>query len=534
MREKTRRRSRSRSEWLSREEGTIIKDWGGRLPVALIYPNSYYLGMSNLGIHAIYSLLNSYSNVVCERVFRERDHSEKNLHPLSLESQRPLADFAVLAFSISYELDYFNVVRILKASGIPLYAADRDESHPLVIAGGPCITANPMPLSPFFDGLCIGEAEAILPTMLPILFDSISDERNELLKTLASLPGVYVPAYYSGTPVIRQWARNLDDFPATSIILTPDTELGDLYLIEVERGCNWSCRFCLVSTAFSPMRFRSADNIIEQAKRGLKYRRRIGLVGPAVSDHPQIVEILSRLRQMGAGLSISSLRIGSLTPNILREIAKGGVRSIVLAPDAGSRRLRQVIKKGISEEDILKSIEMVAEHRIKQLKLYFMVGLPSETDEDVKEIIDLALAAKNILDRRQSGTRITLNIAPFVPKASTPFQRLPMAPLQILNRRLSMLKKSLSPKGIKPKCESPAWSQVQGVLSRGDANVAKVLANIEEVTLSGWRKAVEKCHLESDFYVQQRWDTAQELPWAAIDSGAKAAHLESKLNKALS
>ncbi|GAG92426.1 unnamed protein product, partial [marine sediment metagenome] len=178
---------------LSREQGTIIKDWGGRIPIALIYPNSYYVGMSNLGVHTIYSLLNSYSEVVCERAFWGKDSSIQQLTPLCLESQRPLSDFAVLAFSVTYEVDYFNVVQILKASGIPLYAADRDERHPVVIAGGACITANPMPLSPFFDCLCIGEAEPILPAMLSVLSEGIRGKRDELLKALAALPGLYVP-----------------------------------------------------------------------------------------------------------------------------------------------------------------------------------------------------------------------------------------------------------------------------------------------------------------------------------------------------
>ncbi|MFC2001814.1 radical SAM protein [Chloroflexota bacterium] len=535
--DKTRKARNSKvrfSERLSREEGTIIKDWGGRLPIALIYPNSYYLGMSNLGIHTIYGLLNSYGNVVCERAFWEKESRDKKLPPLSIESRRPLSDFAVLAFSVSYELDYFNVVQILKASGIPLYATDRDERHPLVIAGGPCLTANPMPLSPFFDCLCIGEAEPILPTMLPILCEGVSGNRNELLKALASLPGLYVPEHYSGNPVTRQWIKNLDEFPTTSVTLTPDTELGDLYLIEVERGCHWGCRFCLVSAAFSPMRFRSLDKLLEQAERGLDHRRRVGLVGPAVSDHPQIGELLARLRQMGAQLAISSLRISSLTSEVLREMARGGARTIALAPEAGSQRLRQIIKKGISEEDILESISKVAAAGIKQLKFYFMIGLPSETDEDIEEIIKLTLAAKDIIDRQQSGTRITLNIAPFVPKAGTPFQWLPMAPLQTLTHRLTLIKKSLSPKGIKPKCESPAWSQVQGVLARGDASLAAVLANVEEVTLSGWRRAVQKYHLDIDFYAHQRWDTGQKLPWAMIDSGAKLEHLERELSEALS
>jgi len=515
---------------LSREQGAITKDWGGKIPIALIYPNSYYLGMSNLGLHAIYKLLNSYDKVVCERAFWEKDTKQI----LSLESQRPLSDFAVLAFTISYELDYFNVIAVLKASGIPLYAADRDERHPLVIAGGPCVTANPMPLSPFFDGLCIGEAEPILPAMLPILAEGITSQRDYLLKSLAALPGVYVPQYYSGRPVVRQWAKNLDDFPVTSVIITPDTELGDLYLIEIERGCNWACRFCLVSNAFSPMRYRSLDNLIDQAREGLKYRKRIGLVGAAVSDHPQIEELVIRLRQMGADLAISSLRMKPLSDIVLGEVAKGGARTIALAPEAGSQRLRHLIRKGINEEDILESMNKVAKQGIKQLKLYFMIGLPTETEEDIQGIINLTLKCKGILDRQRPGCRIILNIAPFVPKASTPFQWLPMAELSSLNHRLSLLKKSLPSKGIIIKCDSVAWSEVQAVLARGDAKLAEVLANIEPVSLPGWRKAVEKSHLDIAFYAHQKWETSQQLPWAIIDSGTKPEKLERELTRAMS
>jgi len=348
--EKARRR-------LSRERGTIVKDWGGRTPIALVYPNSYYLGMSNLGVQAVYSLLNSYDNIVCERVFWEADN------PISLESQRPLADFAAVVFSISYELDYFNVVSILKSSGIPLYTKDRDQSHPLVIAGGPCIMANPAPLSPFFDVLAIGEAEPLVPTMLPIIVEDA--RRDEMLKSLASLAGVYVPQYYSGKPVERQWAKNLDDFPVASVVLTPDTELGDLYLIEVERGCNWGCRFCLVSQCFSPMRLRSIDSLLAQAELGLKYRKRLGLVGAAVSSYPHIEELLPKLTAMGAELSLSSLRIAPLSPVTLRELAKGGARTVTLAPEAGSQRLRRLVKKGITEDDILKAVEKVAEAGIR-------------------------------------------------------------------------------------------------------------------------------------------------------------------------
>lgn len=514
----------------SGEEGTIVKDWGGRLPVALIYPNSYYLGMSNLGIHAIYKLLNNNLRVVCERVFL--DTRDKNA-PAAIESGRPLSDFAILAFSLSYELDYFNVVNILKASGIPLFAADRDERYPLVIAGGPCITANPMPLAPFFDCLCIGEAEPILPAMLPVLFEGMGGRRDKLLQALAALPGIYVPLIPPATPVVRQWTKNLDEFTVASVVLTPDTELGDLYLIEAERGCQRGCRFCLVNTAFAPMRFCSVDKIVKHAWEGLHSRRRIGLVGPAVTDHPQISELLTGLNLLNAEISISSLRIDTLSSGIIGELARGKAQTITIAPEAGAQRLRDVINKGISEDDILAVADRIAGNRFTQLKLYFIIGLPTETDEDVEDMVKLTLAIKDRLDRRQSHMRITLNAAPFVPKASTPFQWLPMASQETLNRRLSILRSSLPLKGIKLNEESPAWSQVQGVLSRGDERLAHALADMPDISLSGWRKVVKQHQLDIDYYVNQRWDTNAKLPWGVIDSGAKTERLCGELEKAL-
>jgi radical SAM superfamily enzyme YgiQ (UPF0313 family) len=217
---------------------------------------------------------------------------------------------------------------------------------------------------------------------------------------------------------------------------------------------------------------------------------------------------------------------------VLRELARGRARTVTLAPEAGSQRLRHMIKKGISQDDVLKAIEMVAEQGMKQVKLYFMIGLPSETDEDIEKITDLSLDCKRLLDSRQPGSRLSLNIAPFVPKAGTPFQWLPMTRPAILNHRLSRLKKSLMPRGIKIKAESPAWSQVQGVLARGDAQLAEVLANIEEVSLAGWRRAAARYYIDIDFYAHQRWDIRQKLPWDVIDSGIRAGYLELELERA--
>jgi radical SAM superfamily enzyme YgiQ (UPF0313 family) len=486
--------------------------------------------MSNLGVHSVYSIFNNNIRTVCERVFL--DTTEKNA-PAAIESGRPLTDFAVLAFSISYELDYFNVISILKAAGIPLLAAERDFTHPLIIAGGPCVTANPMPLARFFDAFCIGDAEPIIPAMLPVFFQDIGSPRTTLLNSLSTIPGIYVPQMPSANPVARQWAKDLNDFYTRSVVLTEETELGDSYLIEAERGCPRGCRFCLVNSAYAPMRFREAGRILKQAWDGLNHRRRIGLVGPAVTDHPQLGEILAGLNRLKAEIAISSLRIDALSDSIINELAKGKTQTITIAPEAGSQRLRDVINKGITEDDILSLADRLAAQRFSQLKMYFIVGLPTETDDDIEEIVKLTLAVKERLEKKQSSTRIIVNAAPFVPKASTPFQWLPMAPQDTLISRLGILKSSLPLKGIKVNEESPAWSQVQAILSRGDERLAPALAEMRETSLAEWRRVTELHKLDIDHYGNSRWDTKEKLPWSVIDSGMKEERLCGELEKAL-
>jgi radical SAM superfamily enzyme YgiQ (UPF0313 family) len=510
--------SKSRADYfsggkLAGEEGTVVKDWGGRYPFALIYPNSYFIGMSNLGVQAIYRLLNDRSDAVCERIFWDSDGKPF----LSLESSRPMMDYACLAFSFSYELDYLNLASIMRAAGVPLYSHERDENHPLLIAGGPAVTANPMPVSPFFDVFCIGEAEVILPSMLPLL--SLDASREEKLKHLSGLPGVYVPAYHDGRKIIRRWLADLDEYPVHSAVLTRDTELGDLYLIEVERGCSAACSFCLVSRAFCPLRFHSLASLLGQARNGLRYRKRIGLVGPVVTDHPQIEELLSGILDMGGGFSLSSLRLKKLSPGVLELMIAGGAHSLALAPEAGSERLRKTIRKGFTEDDIMQAVGRVAQQPFKQLKLYFMLGLPTETDEDVEEIVTLSRKCQSLLDKAQKGCRLTLNVAPFVPKAGTAFERLGMADLSTLETRITRLKDCLSGEGIEVKAESPQWSHVQAALSRGDAGMAAVLADMEKVSLAAWRRAVKKAGVNLDHFVLENWSRNEKLPWGMINLG---------------
>ncbi|TET75278.1 MAG: radical SAM protein, partial [Dehalococcoidia bacterium] len=511
------------------ERGTIHKDWGGRTPIALIYPNSYYLGMSSLGFQTIYGFLNGYENIVCERVFWE-PKIRRAEEPISLESQRPLPDFDVLAFSISYELDYFNVVPILVASGLPPLAADRNESHPLVIAGGPSVTANPQPLSPFFDCFAIGEGEAILPRFIEVLTRGLQDKKDQLLKELASVPGVYVPALYDGKPVSRQWLAALDSAATTSVILTADTDLSDMYLIEIARGCGWGCRFCLAGFWFRPFRFRPLDSLLAHAKNGLEYGRRIGLLAAAVSDHPEIDELVSRLHQMGAVTSVSSLRVRPLSRIVLRGLAESGTQTVSLAPEAGSERLRQLINKGATEDDIIEAVDNVAEQGLRQIKLYFMIGLPTESDDDIEETIRLALNLKGRIER--TGCRIALTVEPFVPKAGTPFQWLAMPPEEVLKRRINRIKNGLTKSGIEVRTESVGWSLVQGVLSRGDARLGAALASMSGYSLAEWRRALEVRDLNADYYIHRELPFDEPLPWSVVDSGVTPEYLGEELAKA--
>ena len=514
---------------LERERGTIHKDWGGKLPIALAYPNTYQVGMSNLGLQTVYRLFNERTDVVCERVFYRQGAGSRPL--ISLESQRDVKDFAVLAFSISFEMDYFNVVAMLRQADIPPLAEERDEDYPLLLAGGPAVTANPQPLAPIFDAFAIGEGEVIIPPLVETLQAGIAESREEFLSALAQIPGIYVPLRPPTSnvhpPVKRQWAPNLDAHPTTSVVLTPDTEFGDMYLIEIARGCGRGCRFCLAGYTYRPVRERSPAVLLEQAEEGMRYRDRIGLVSAAVSDYSHIGELVAGLRGMGARLSASSLRVDPLPEPLVRALAESGVQTLTIAPEAGSQRLRTLINKKVSEGDVMRAAELAARYDFAQLKLYFMLGLPTETDEDVQALVDLVLMVRERFPRR-----ITANITPFVPKAHTPFQWVAMAPVEDLKGRLARIEQALRPGGIAVKAESPAWAAVQGVLSRGDSRVGQALVRVKRRSLAAWRRALRECQLDAAEYLGERsW--GDPLPWAVVDSGVRHDYLWRELGRAL-
>ena len=490
---------RANRQRLAREKGAIIKDWGGKISVALVHPSLYSAGMSSLGFQTIYGFLNKFPRVVCERVFYpESAHQQV----VGTESSRPLMDFSILAFSLSYELDYVNALDILRRSGIPLLSKDRDEKYPLIIAGGPCVISNFEPLAPFFDAFGLGEAEALLPSFLECFQTYIHAPGNELLLNISSVPGFHVPNITTGK-VMRQWVKDIDTFDTTSVVLSPDTELANMFLIEAERGCERGCRFCLAGQAFKPMRYRSAERIVRSAYRGLELTRKIGLVGAAILDHPQIEKVVTEIVEKGGQVSCSSLRGDALTERLVKALVKGGERSLTIAPETGSDRLRALIGKDLSNEDILKAAELAAAHGIRQLKLYFMIGLPGEEEQDIEEIISLVVKVKEIVRGRAQDCHMVLNIGPFIPKKGTPFFRHPMARPELLNSRVGKIKAALRPQDVEIKPESIHWCQIQAVLSRGDGTISAALSRVKKNTIKDWHTALEESRVDVDYWAHQ-------------------------------
>jgi len=500
------------------ESGAIVRDWGGRVPIALVYPNTYAVGMSSLAIHGLYRWLNALPGVVCERAFAGLGRRVESAGPfITLESQRPLSDAAIVAFSVSFEMDYLNIIHMLRGSNIPVRAEERAEGDPLVILGGPAVSANPEPLAAVADAIVIGEAEALLGPLVDCVAGSWGQQRLSTLRELAGLPGVYVPRLHRDARIRRQWVPDLDDHPTSSSIVAPMAELGDMHLIEVSRGCGRGCRFCLAGHWYRPPRERSLGIILDQAREGLEHGQRIGLVASAVSDYSRIEELVTELRGMGAALSVSSLRIAPLSPILVHALAESGARSITLAPEAGSDRLRRAIHKGITHDDIMDAARLAASETFSALKLYFMFGLPGESDGDVEDLIRLVGEIKAVFLRR-----VIVSLTPFVPKAHTPFQRAAMAPRALLEERRSRIVEGLRRLGIETRAEAVEAARIQGVLARGDRRVGEALLAASGPGPSRWQRALDALSLDPEEYLREK-SPEEKLPWRFIDSRAGAS-----------
>ena len=561
-------RSRTRDQYalaretLAREVGYVSKPHGGRVRVALAFPNSYFVGMSNLGLQTVYSLFNADDRVVCERVFLPDKQELAGLlarcEPLlTLESQTPVRDFDVFAFSVSFEWDYTNVVTMLRLAGLRPRAVDRHRLDPLVVIGGAVTFVNPEPLAPFADVIAAGEAELLASSII----DAVSEhgrDRDAVLSQLATARGCYVPSLYdvayggpgrvtsitprpgTGAPATVQKAAvkaadRLD--PPSTKIFTPDTEFGSRLLIEVVRGCANLCRFCWAGYNYLPVRPFSTERILQIAEAARPHANRVGLVSIALCDHPDIELILAKLLEMGYGISPASLRLDDLTEPIVTMLRQSGERSITIAPETGSDRLRRVINKTVTNADILERTDLIFRCGIENLKLYYMIGLPTETDEDLIAIRDLTLQIRERMlthsrDRGGLG-RVVASVNPLIPKPGTTYQWLPMTPAVVINQKIERLRHLVADlDNVYFNIKSERHSYYQGLLSLGDRRVADVI-EIAEGNGGNWRAAVADAGLDADAYLYRDRTADAFLPWQIIDGGMKTSFFRTELDKSM-
>lgn len=507
------------------ETGAIPPGRGGALSVCLVYPNRYETAMSSLGFQAVYQLFNDQPEIVCERAFLpDRDELTAYVKSgdtlVSLEGERPLSDFDVIAFSISFEPDFINIPRILELGRIPALAAERDARHSLVIAGGAACFMNPEPAAELFDLIAVGEGETLIPDLSAFLLDHTALPRAELLRHAATLPGIYVPALTPPQPVERICAPD-DSPPSQSVILTEETEFGNMYLIEVSRGCPRGCRFCAAGFVWQPFRQQPLDALKVACREGLKHRSTIGLVGAAVSDHRQIEELCRFIVEQGGSPSLSSLRLDRLTPGLLDLLVKSGHRTISMAPEGGSQRMRDMIRKNLTAEQILAAADQVAQAGILNLKLYFIIGLPGETDQDLQELIDLTTAIqRTVVEQARAHKRlgeITLSVNPFIPKPSTPLQWAGMCPLAELKRKVALLEKGLRPiPNVRLKVEELQGCVLQALLSRGGRELMPLI--LQMAAGQNLRKAAKACRIDPEQTVTDTLSLEATLPWEVLQA----------------
>ncbi len=474
----------------------------------------------------------------------------------SFEQDRPLASFDVIAFSISFETDYLHVLDCLALAGLPLRRTARRTDAPLVIAGGPATFLNPEPLAEFVDLFLIGEAEEMLFEFLDRA--TVSSGREGILDAVEDVAGAYRPDRYtphydrdgrlaafehagSGSPkVVRRYVERLDAFATRTEILTPEAVFGDMFVVEASRGCEWGCRFCAAGFMYRPVRYRSASALRPEIQRGLAERGTIGLVGAEMASQPGVAALCQEIASQGGRPSPSSLKADLVTPALARALGAGGNRSVTIAPEAGSERMRRVINKNLTEREILRAAEWLTEGGVDALKLYVMIGLPTETDADVDGIADLAIKvrARLMASGRPKVGRILVSINPFVPKPWTPFQWEPMAEIADVKRKLARVRRDLSTvPALQVETESPREAYLQTLLSRGDRRVAPILERLHErpddwwATLKSLRGGGDL--VDADRFVHRAYDADELLPWDFIDHQVDKRFLLAERRKAL-
>ena len=559
-------------ERIAGEKVLFERHRGGDIRLCVVYPNVYRLGMANLGFQAVYHIFESDPRVAADRAFLP-DPDERALIRArgerlgSFERGEPLGSFDVIAFSISFETDYLNVLTILRMAGIALTRAERaGRNYPLIIAGGSAVFLNPEPIADFVDLFLVGEGEEMVPEFIARFRESGGLAASDRLRALALVDGAYLPDYF--TPVYdgagriarvdytgpcrprvnRRLIRDLNRFRTASLILTKESVFGDMYLVEASRGCQWGCRFCAAGFMYRPIRYRSVANLSAEADRGLSERGVIGLVGAEMASVPGVADVANAVADRGGRLSPSSLKADCISPALAAALARSGNRSVTVAPEAGSERMRKVINKNLSEAEILHAAEMMIGEGVENLKCYFMLGLPEERDEDVVAIAELVgRIVARARERRHRVGRVSVSLNPFVPKPWTPFQWDAMQGAQELKRKIALVRSHLMrlDAGIELDAESPREAYFQTLVSRGDRRVGAILARLSadnrELPGEIWRGLKDiKCEAASgvgtlvdpDHFVTRNYAHDEILPWDFIDHHIEKWFLLSERKKA--
>jgi radical SAM superfamily enzyme YgiQ (UPF0313 family) len=532
-------------DFLAKEKGTIVKDWGGKIRVCLIFPNYYNVGISNLGFQYVYALFNARKDVVCERAFLPEprildEHKRTNIPLLSLESLRPLRDFHILAFSLSYENDYPNVLQMLELSGIPLLAEERKVHDPLVIAGGSAMSINPEVMAPFFDCILIGEAEELVDEFIEALKKSWGKTREELLKGLSAVEGVYVPQFYE--PILNPDGTLKDIVPrsgdlprrikkrvhkgtplvVSSPLRTKEGEFGDSLIIEVARGCPHHCRFCVVRSLYHPFRPYPLDLLEKKVIEGVKLCGRVSFLGAAIGNHPDFLHLCHKVIQLGGQFTLSSLRADQVSETLAKLLFASNQRSVTFAPEVGREEKRFKIGKRLSDSDLFRAVQILSQEGVTNLKLYFMIGLPKEEEEDLKALINLVkeISHKQKQILRASKGKIILSLSSFVPKPWTPFQWYPFEEIASLKKKIKYLKRSLE---FQINYDLPKWAYFEALFSLGDRRIGLELYR-------GWKEGDWIRHLRvssvnPDFWVLRKKTNQEFFPWEILSIPISKADL---------